>query len=131
MKRIMPLLLALALLACLLPAQAGATAPELKTFTVLGTHGSTLTYEEAVSTHTWEAMVDLFAAKGVRLDITPIQSDQYLTVLQARIASNDIPDFFQASSLGTANCINLIQSGKIMAIDDLLPLSDGTAAYAL
>ena len=124
---VLSLLLALSLL----PVQ-GVTAEQgLKTITVFGPVGQQLTYEEMKDTATWQYLVDLLAARGVQIEVNAVASDQYATVLQAYIASGKIPDFFSARSLSNANCVNLIDTGKILSIDDILQYSDGTAAQSL
>ena len=104
---------------------------ELKTFTVYGTLSSNFTQEEVVATPTYQALAAMFAAKGLKLELTLIDSSQYVTVLQATIASGNMPDFFYTTGLSNADCVNLIEAGRVMAIDDALVYSDGTAAAAL
>ena len=108
-----------------------AHAQELKTLTVLGPLSSTgLTWEEFETTATWQYLVDWLAKGGIKLDVQAVQSDQYATVLRGRILSNEMPDFFYCN-LGSADCINLIETGKIIALDDILEYSDGSAVQAL
>ncbi len=128
-KALISLMLVAALLMTCIPA--GLAESELRPFTVYGTVASNFTQEEALATPTYQALADMFAAKGLKLDVNLIDSSQYVTVLQATIASGSLPDFFYTKGLSNADCVNLIEAGKVMAIDDALPYSDGTAAAAL
>ena len=130
MKRIVSIFLALVMLLSLMSVPAFAD-DGLKTIKVLGPVSSTgLTWEELEPTATWQYLVDWFASKGVKLEVEPVAQDQYETVLRAKIAGNDMPDFFYCS-LSNADCVNLIETNKVLAIDDVLQYSDGTAVQAL
>lgn len=129
MKRILATLLALML--CLSVVAMGEGASDLRTITVLASYPTTLTPEEAQAMPMYKDFEDIFAAKGIRVELKYVDDDQYTTVLQALIASNEMPDVFKASALGSASCINLVNSGKILAVDDILAYSDGTATFAL
>ncbi len=129
MKRCISVFLVTALLMCLLPFNV-VSATELTTVTAYGTTPSYFTSEEAQKTPSFKRLEEIFAAKGIKLDVTMVDSDQYTNVLQALILSDDLPDFFNASSLTSTDCVNLIEAGKILSIDDCLPYSDGTAATA-
>ena len=128
-KTLVALMLIVSLLMTCLPV--GMAENELRTFTVYGTANANFTQEEALATPTYQILADMFAKKGLKLDVTLIDSAQYATVLQATIASNKTPDFFYTTGLSNADCVNLIEAGKVMAIDDALVYSDGTAAAAL
>ncbi|MCI8441236.1 MAG: extracellular solute-binding protein [Provencibacterium sp.] len=102
-----------------------------KVITVLGNECNHLVLQDAQKTEIYQVLMDMFAEHGVEIDMTSVVSDQYLTVLQAQIASGNMPDYFDASPLSAPNRINLITTGKLMAIDDVLPYSNGTAFDAL
>lgn len=129
MKKTLACLLCTALL-CGLMGGAGAEA-ELKPFKVYGTLSSNFTQEEMLATPTYQALAEKFAAKGLKLDVTLVESSQYPVVLQSTIATGTLPDFFATSGISNADLVNLIRTGKVMAIDDALQYSDGTATAAL
>ena len=108
----------------------GAQAAEEKrlTLSVLGHQRSGITFDEVQTIHAWDVLMDMFAENNLTLDFTVVETDQYSTVLNATIASGDMPDFFKAS-LSETDKINLIESGQLMNIDDALAYSDGTASY--
>ena len=131
MKRSFALLLALLLMLSLVPA-AVAEETELRTLKILASYPTTsLTPEEAREMPMYADFEAIFAKKGIKIELEYVDDDQYSTVLQARIAANDMPDLFRVSQLGTATCMNLVNTGKILAVDDILQYSDGTASYAL
>ena len=125
------LALALALMCCQFAVADGAGSGELYTIESLSTYPTTCTPDEARSMLMWQDFENMFAKYGVHIEFTYVDSDQYTTVLQARIASDQMPNLFVASNLDSAACINLVQQGKILAVDDCLEYSDGTAVYAL
>lgn len=131
MKKFVACLLAAALVLGCLPLSALAR-EDLKPFTVYGTLSGNFTQEEALASPTWKIMEERFAEKGLKLEVTLVETSQYVTVLQAQIASGKVPDFFYTTGLSNADCVNLIESGKVMAIDEnVLQYSDGTARDAL
>lgn len=131
MKKSLALLLALLMLVSLVPATL-AEATDLRTVTILATYPTTaLTPEDAKKMPMYADFEEIFAKKGIKLKLEYVDGDQYSTVLQALIASNNMPDLFNLSSLGTATSINLVNQGKLLAVDDALQYSDGTATYAL
>ncbi|MDL2318449.1 extracellular solute-binding protein [Eubacteriales bacterium OttesenSCG-928-A19] len=131
MKRTLAFLLILAVLLSFSTLAAAEGAGELRTVSVLAEYPTILTPEQARSMPMYEDFEAIFAAKGIKIEFTYVDSDQYTTVLQALISSNEMPDVFVASRLGSASCINLVNQGKILAVDDILAYSDGTATYAL
>lgn len=130
MKKLMTVFLAVLLLMGIVPMGVLAE-EELQTIRILGPVGQYMTFEEVKTTKTWARLEEMFAAKGIKLEVTAVERDQYATVLQAQLASGNVPDFFSANSLSDADRINLIESGRIMCIDDVLRYSDGTALEAL
>lgn len=105
---------------------------ELKSFSVYGTLGSDFTQDEALATPTYAKLEEMFAKEGLKLELALMDGGQYVTVLQAKIASNDLPDFFYTKGLSNADCVNLIRTGKVLPIDDnVLQNSNGTAFDAL
>lgn len=129
MKRTLVCLLCMAMLCGLV---GGATAEAgLKPFRIYGTLGSNFTQEEMQATPTYQALAEKFAAKGLKLELTLVESSQYPIVLQSTIATGTLPDFFYTTGISNADLVNLIRTGKVMAIDDALQYSDGTAASAL
>lgn len=130
MKRCLVLLMSLVMLLSMLPATL-AEGTELRTVTILSAYPTALSPEEAQAMPMYQDFEAIFAEKGIKIEFNYVDSDQYSTVLQALIASNEMPDVFKASELGTANCISLIENGKVLSIDDVLQYSDGTATYAL
>lgn len=130
MKRFLSMLFCLLMLLSILPS-ALAEGADLRTVTVLSPYPTNLSPEEAQAMPMYQDFEAIFADKNIKLNINYVDSDQYSTVLQALIASNDMPDVFSASRLGTASCINMIENGKVLCIDDVLQYSDGTATYAL
>ena len=131
MKRSFALLLALLLMLSLVPA-AVAEETELRTLKILASYPTTsLTPEEAREMPMYADFEAIFAKKGIKIELEYVDDDQYSTVLQARIAANDMPDLFSVAKLGAATCMNLVNTGKILAVDDILQYSDGTASYAL
>lgn len=97
---------------------------------VLGRQRSGITFEETKKTDSWPYLCNLFAENNLELDYTVVERDQYPAILQATLSSKDLPDFFYAASLSTADCVNLIETGLLMNIDDALQYSNGTAKAA-
>lgn len=130
MKKSLALLLALLMLLTMIPAVAEEDG--LRTVRILASYPTTsLTPEEAREMPMYADFEAIFAKKGIKIELEYVDEDQYSTVLQARVAANDMPDLFHVNGLGTATCMNLVNSGKILAVDDILQYSDGTASYAL
>lgn len=131
MKRLTTLLLTVVLLLTCVSTAALAQ-DELTPFTVYGTLNANFTQEEALATPTYQTLADMFAAKGLKLELTLVDPAQYVTVLQSTIASGSLPDFFYTGTLSNADCVNLIETNKVLPIDDnVLQYSDGTASLAL
>lgn len=126
MKKILSLVLAL-MMVLSLTAIATAEGDTLK-LTVLGRQRSGITFEEVQTLHAWEVLCDMFKANNLELEYTVVERDQYASILNATLAGNDIPDFFYAASLSDADCINLIESGMMMDINEALKYSAGPAA---
>lgn len=134
MKKTVALLLALIMVLAVCPVfvgEAEGATGDLYVIESLSNYPTTCTPEEARSMPMWQDFENIFAAKGLKIEFTYVDGDQYNTVLMARIAADDMPNLFIASNLGDATCINLVNQGKILAVDDCLPYSDGTAVYAL
>lgn len=127
MKKTVAIALVLLLAVCSLAIGAQAE-EEMLTLSVLGHQRSGITFEEVQTIHAWDVLMDMFAENNLVLDFTVVEADQYNTVLNATIASGDMPDFFKAS-LSETDKINLIESGQLMNIDDALAYSDGTASF--
>ena len=130
MKRFLSMLLCLMMLLSILPT-AFAESAELRTVTVLSPYPTKLSPEEARAMPMYQDFEAIFADRNIKINFNYVDSDQYSTVLQALIASNEMPDVFSAQRLGTASCISMIENGKVLCIDDVLQYSDGTATYAL
>lgn len=132
MKRILALFLTALMILAMSPISTLAEGAELRTINILAIYPTTgLTPEEAREMPMWADFEALWAEKGIKLELEYVDGDQYATVLQARIAANDMPDVFRVNPLGEATMMSLIESGKILAADDVLQYSDGTASYAL
>ena len=127
MKKILIWTFAFLLVLGTLPA-AGAEGP-LK-LSVFGRQRSGITFEEVKTVHAWDVLMDMFAANNLELDFTVVEQDQVSTVLNARIASGDVPEFFYAASLSFPDRINLIETGHLLNIDDALQYSNGKASEA-
>ncbi len=128
MKKLVSLMLAVIM--ALPMAMAMAESSPAMTLSVLGRQRDGITFEDAKTTHAWTALEEMFAKNGLKVEYTVVERDQYNTVLNAQIASGNIPEFFYAASLSDADCINLIESGKLMNIGDALQYSNGTAKEA-
>lgn len=130
MKRltsILSLVLAVAMLLCMFAVSANAEAKKLE---IVWNDYNPFPFEEGKNTAAFKVLTDMFAARGLELDITAVNPDQYATVLQGKLTSGDIPDYFNATYLSPADRINLIEQGKIMAFDDVLQYSNGVAVDA-
>ncbi|MGN1020039.1 MAG: hypothetical protein ACI4O7_06670 [Aristaeellaceae bacterium] len=126
MKKLVSILLVLTLaLGCC--SFAAAEEPVLR-LSVLGRQRSGITFEQTQSLHAWEVLCDMFRANNLELDYTVVERDQYAAILNAVMASGDFPDFFYAASLSDADCINLIEGGKLLDINEALQYSSGPAA---
>lgn len=130
LKKTLVLILMASMFLTVVPAGALAEAG-MPVIHIAGSESSNLTLEEAKATEIYAALIEMFEARGVQLDITAVSSEQYLTYLQSCIASGKLPDFFDATSLSLQDRINLIERGKLMPIDDILAYSDGTAKESL
>jgi ABC-type glycerol-3-phosphate transport system substrate-binding protein len=95
---------------------------------VLGRQRSGITFEEVQTINAWQVLMDMFAANNLELSFNVVEGDQYATVLNATIASGDLPDFMHLGPLSDADCINLIESGFLMNINDALEFSNGVAS---
>lgn len=126
MKKFLSLFLVL-MMVLSLAAVAGAEGETLK-LTVLGRQRSGITFEEVQTLHAWEVLCDMFKANNLELDYTVVERDQYASILNATLAGNDIPDFFYAACLSDADCINLIENGMMLDINEALQYSAGPAA---
>ena len=132
MKRMLAFLLLLTLLCTSAPMALAEETPELRSFHILTTYPTdAISPEDAREMPMWDDFEAIWAKKNIKIELEYVDADQYATVLQARIASNDMPDLFEASQLDTATMINLVETGKILAVDDVLQYSDGTASFAL
>lgn len=130
MKNLLALLLAVAMLLSLVPVSM-AQEQELMTVTLLGTETLGLvSFEDAQKTESWKEFEKLAASYGIKLECTVVDREQYPTVLQAQIASGKLPDMFQAEVLSAADRTNLIESGLIRPINELLEYSNGTATWS-
>ncbi len=128
MKRFLACLLITCMLLSALPL-AGAEST-LQPFTILGKLGKYYDQDTIKDTAPYKQLATWFAERGLDLQISLVDSDQYAIVLQAAIAQNRTPDLFYASALGTVGMINMIEQGKVMSITDALQYSDGTASAA-
>ena len=126
MKKFLSLVLAL-MMALSLTTIATAEGETLK-LTVLGRQRSGITFEEVQTINAWNVLMDMFKANNLELEFTVVERDQYASILNATLAGNDIPDFFYANSLSDADCINLIESGMMLDINEALKYSAGPAA---
>ena len=105
---------------------------EMKDFTILGADCFT-TYFYASDVmeefYAWQAFRALEAAKGVNMVVEWVLSDQYNTTLQTRFgAMNEIPYYVAGYDYSESNVLGLAQNGLILDLNEVLPLSDGTAA---
>lgn len=126
MKRFLSLALALVMVLSMI-GTASAEGETLK-LSVFGRQRSGITFEETQTLHAWEVLSDMFKANNLELEYTVVERDQVASVLNAMLADNSIPDFFYASPLSDADCINLIERGKLMDINEALKYSAGPAA---
>lgn len=126
MKKLFSLVLVLAMVLSLGSAMAE-TSPSLH-LSVLGRQRSGITFEEVQELNAWKVLCDMFAENDLALDYNVVERDQYAAILNATLSSGDIPDFFYAASLSDADCVNLIENGLVMDINEALQYSDGTAA---
>lgn len=129
--KVMSLVLALTLAVGALPLQGVAEEEGMPVFKIAGAESSNLTWDEAKNTEIYTGLMDMFEKRGIKLDITTVSGEQYLTYLQSCIASDNLPDYFDASSLSLQDRINLVETGKLMDIDTALAYSDGTAAQSM
>ena len=126
MKRFLSLALAL-IMALSMIGTASAEGETLK-LSVFGRQRSGITFEETKTLHAWEVLTDMFKANNLELEYTVVERDQVASVLNAMLADSDIPDFFFAGKLSDADCINLIDRGLMMDINEALQYSAGPAA---
>ncbi|MGI6654694.1 MAG: hypothetical protein ACOX55_11390 [Christensenellales bacterium] len=130
MKRKLSLLLTFVMLLALVPTVFAGE--ELKTVRILAAYPTgSIPPEEAQKMAMWADYEKFFAERGLKPELEYVDGDQYTTVLQALIASNDMPDLFCVEGLGPATMLSLAKTGKIFPIDDILEHSDGTAKFAL
>ncbi|MBR6300568.1 MAG: hypothetical protein IKR36_06685 [Clostridia bacterium] len=126
MKKIVCLALVL-IMALSMMGIASAEGETLK-LTVLGRQRSGITFEETQTLHAWQVLCDMFKANNLELEYTVVERDQIASVLNATLAGSDIPDFFYANPLSDADCINLIDRGMMLDINEALKYSKGPAA---
>lgn len=103
---------------------------DLQDFTVMGDN-SFYTYfdmnESMEEFYAWQELRRLMEAQGINLVPEYVADDQYQTTLQTRFAAmNDIP-MFCYYNLSDAEALQIAQNGLVQDINELLPLSDGTA----
>lgn len=127
MKKFLSLVLAVIMLLTVASFASAENTPSLH-LNVLGRQRSGITFEDVTKLHAWEYLCDMFAANDLALDYTVVERDQYAAILNARLANNDIPEFFYAASLSDADCVNMIERGLMMNIKDALQYSKGPAA---
>lgn len=89
------------------------------------------TAEEARDQHfaTYEALMEV-VTEDYNLDYkwTPIYSDAYLTTLSGYIAADTLPDMFKTREVIDDTTLNqLIESGRLASVDDILEYSDGSS----
>lgn len=125
MKKFLSLVLSLVMV---LSVASVASAEEPLKLTVLGRQHSGITFEEVQTLHAWEVLCDMFKANNLELEYTVVERDQYASILNATLAGNNIPNFFYAASLSDADCINLIENGLMLDINEALQYSAGPAA---
>jgi len=94
---------------------------------VLGRQREGITFEQVKTINAWNVLMDMFAKNNLTLDFTIVEADQYSTVLNARIGSGDVPDFFLCDVLSDADRINLIEQEIVMDINEALEYSNGQA----
>ena len=126
MKRYLSLALAL-IMALSMIGTASAEGETLK-LSVFGRQRSGITFEETQTLHAWEVLTDMFKANNLELEYTVVERDQVASVLNATLAGSEIPDFFYAATLSDADCINLIDRGMMLDINEALKYSAGPAA---
>lgn len=104
---------------------------ELHTFEWLGSETAQWPHpmEEAQHFETWKLMMETLREKyRVEWKYSTVFSDAYSTTLNGLIASNSLPDGFNAQGVlddGTFN--QLILSGRLAPLDDILEYSDGSS----
>ena len=126
MKRYLSLALAL-IMALSMIGTASAEGETLK-LSVFGRQRSGITFEETQTLHAWEVLTDMFKANNLELEYNVVERDQVASVLNATLAGSEIPDFFYAATLSDADCINLIDRGMMLDINEALKYSAGPAA---
>ena len=126
MKKFLSLALVL-IMALSMVSIASAEGETLK-LTVLGRQRSGITFNETQTLNAWKVLCDMFKANNLELEYTVVERDQYASILNATLAGSEIPDFFFAAKLSDADCINLIDRGMMLDINEALKYSAGPAA---
>lgn len=77
-------------------------------------------YSERDQYEVWNAMQDLMAKNGLSLEIEAVPNDQYQVVIQTRMASSDLPDIANCSSIDDTSLLALGQNGTIQELSSLI-----------
>lgn len=98
---------------------------------ILGPHNTNpyIKFSEREDYPVWQEFMKLFEARGVEVDFEVVANDQYLTVIQTRLASaTDLPDFCQFTGLDDSTALNLVAQGMLLPVNQIIDAhSDGTA----
>ena len=111
---------------------------ELTTISVLSVSDATqLSYSDTENSKVWPHLGELLAQRGIQLDMEVLESDQYSTVLNTRIASGSkLADLVCVAWMDVSDRINMIKNGICIPLDEIIACGDQSgslesAAYQL
>ena len=96
-----------------------------------------MNYSDTATSKTWPYLDELLAERGLAIEWEVLESDQYDTVLNTRIASGmELGDMVNVGGMSASNRINMINNNIVVPLDDIIKLGDQSgsvesAAYQL
>lgn len=130
MKRIVSLLLALAVVLAMCSLPAMAEEPSLRTIRILSPENENqyIKISDREEYPIWQILTDKLAERNIRLELECVPHDQYKVTIQTRLASgNDLPDIVGITEIDNASALNLAQQGVLLPINEIL--LDSTKAW--
>ena len=93
---------------------------------------SNIDFADRESYNVWKPFADWCAAKKLTIEWVIVEKDQYQAALVGAMAGpvSEMPDAFwcDETRLSTASRTQLVDNGRLVAIEDILSYSDGTAS---
>lgn len=107
---------------------------EMRTITVLGQENrffsrGMLTAEREEYGY-WQQFEEELAQRNLKLDVEVVSRDQFLTVIQTRMASGNLPDFVNISCLDDDTALKMAKGGMLLPLNKLLEENGGEEALA-